>query len=104
MNELVLVIPIGVGTLITAIVGIFKFFGKIPEDAGGKVSLYFNLVIGVGLFILSNYYGVELEDASLQPLWQIFGLVGVLILSYLTSFGVQRVSKAAKLYEPRDNR
>jgi len=104
MNELVLAIPIGLGTLITAFVGLAKRAGLIKEDQGGKVSLGVNLVIGTLLFVASNYYGVELESESLQPLWQIFGLIGVLITQYFTSYGVHHVSKAAKLYEPRGNR
>ena len=104
MNELIIAIPVGIGTLITAFVGLAKLAGVVKEGQGGRVSLGVNLVIGTGLFIASNYYGVKLESESLQPLWQIFGLVGVLITSYLPSFGVQRVSKAAKLYTPRDNR
>ncbi len=104
MNELIIAVPVGIGTLITAIVGLAKLAGVVKEGQGGKVSLGANLVIGTGLFIASNYYGVELESESLQPLWQIFGLIGVLIAQYTTSFGVQKMSKAAKLYEPRGNR
>lgn len=104
MNEFIIAVPIGLGTLIAALVGVGKLLGWIKEDQGGKVSLGINLGVGTLLFVASNFYGVDVEGESLQPLWQIFGLISVLIAQYFTSYGVHHVSKGAKLYEPRGNR
>lgn len=104
MNELVLVVPIGVGALIAALVGIGKYLGWVKEDQGGKVSLGLNLAVGLLLFMLTNYFEVDVESDAAQAIYQILGLIAILLMQFVTSWSAQRISKAAKLYRPRNNR
>jgi hypothetical protein len=103
-TELVLLIPVGLGTFITALIGIGKYFGWVPEDTGGKVSLVLNLLAGSALYIAAGVFEVDVEGEQAKLVFEILGLVGALLLQYLGSMVSHYTSVVAKLYTPRGNR
>lgn len=101
-SELVLLIPAGLGTFVTALIGLGKYFGLVPEDTGGKISLVFNLVTGAALYLAAGVFEVDVEGDQAQMVYQILGLIGALLLQYIGAFTSHAVSKHAKLYsQPR---
>lgn len=102
-NQIVLLVPVGLGALITVLIGFGKYFGLVPEGTGGKVSLVANVVIGGGLYIAAGF-GVEVAGETANTLYQILALVALLLGQFLTSLGAQKASKVAKIYTPKGNR
>ncbi|KKL95877.1 hypothetical protein LCGC14_1850150 [marine sediment metagenome] len=102
-DQIVLLVPVGLGALITVAIGFAKYFGLVPDGAGGKVSLVANVVIGAALYIAAGF-GAEVAGETANTLYQILALVALLLAQFLTSLGAQKASKAAKIYTPKGNR
>ena len=103
-DQIVLLVPVGLGALITVLIGFGKYFGLVPEDAGGKVSLVANVVIGSLLYIAAGVFKVDVEGETAQGVYQVLVILAALLGQFLTSLVSQKASKVAKLYEPRGNR
>ena len=103
-TELVLWVPVGLGTLITVLVGLGKMLGWVPEDTGGKVSLALNVVVGAILYLAAGVFEVDIEGDTAQMVYQLLGLLAAILAGFLSSMVSQKASKAATLYTPRGNR
>ena len=102
-NEVILLVPVRLGTFITVLIGTGKYFGFVPEDMGGKVALVANVVVGAALYIAAGF-GVEVAGETANTVYQILALLALLLGQFLTGMGAQKASKVAKLYEPKGNR
>ena len=103
-DQIVLLVPVGLGALITVLIGFGKYFGLVPEGTGGKLSLVANVVFGSLLYILAGVFSVDVEGETAQTLYEGLVILAALLTQFLTSLVSQKASKVAKLYEPKGNR
>lgn len=96
MNELAFVaMPVGLGVLVTALLGVLKYFNVIPDGKGGLVSLVVNTLLVLGLTVAVEGFGIDPESAKYTAVFEILGYAGQSILAFMAAFLTHEVAKEA---------
>lgn len=98
MNELAFVaMPIGLGVLITALLGVLKYFNVIPDGKGGLVSLVANTLVLLVLTVAVEGFAINIKSEQYQAVFEILGFAGQALLVFMSAFATQKVSKEANI-------
>lgn len=91
------IVPAGLGLLITAVLGLLKWLNVLPDDLAGKVALIVNVVVVAALTILVEGFGIDIEGEKFKAVFEILGMLGQILLTFLASWGMHKLSRAAKI-------
>jgi uncharacterized membrane protein len=91
-------VPAGLGTLVTAILGILKYFGIIKDGTGGKWAVGADIVLAAALTFVVNVFGFDMSGDLATQINTFALLIGQLLMMIVGSYLSHYVSKKAEVY------
>ena len=94
------IVPVGVGTLITALIGLLKIAGVVKEGLGGKWALGANIIVAALLTFAVEVFEFDMSGDLATQVAEVAGLLGQLLLSLVGSYTSHYLSKRMDTYDP----
>lgn len=100
------VLPIGIGVAISALVEILKrirISGEplIPDGQAGRLVLTLNILVTAALTMAVESFGFEMEGEQAQAVFEFLGALGQMIIAFLGSYGTFRLGRETGVLSER---